>query len=149
MAWLLRNHTHASTNCVGERHIYKYMYCLISPNSRFRYVLLLLKSKFSDYQGKLIFHPLRISETALHVVTYSLHCKMFQINENEVEVPSSVINHGFFYYYSIFESFTCFGLIGPSSEGALETTNVPRSTSHNRPNSPCFALVHVGIGYIN
>jgi hypothetical protein len=54
-----------------------------------------------------------------------------------------------FYYYSIFESFTCFGLIGPSSEGAWETTNVPRSTGHNKPNSPCYAIVHVGIGYIN
>jgi hypothetical protein len=54
-----------------------------------------------------------------------------------------------FYYYSIFESFTCFGPLGPSSEGAWESTNVPRSTSHNRASSPCFAVVHVGIGYIN
>jgi hypothetical protein len=70
-------------------------------------------------------------------------------NENEVEVPSNVINHGFFIIIQFFESFTCFGLIGPSSEGAWVTANIPRSASHNKPNSPCFAVVHVGIVYIN
>jgi hypothetical protein len=69
------------------------------------------------------------------------------INENKVYVPSSVTNLFLLGYSKIARSLTCFGPYGPSSEGLLETTKIPRSANCEKSNSPCFGVLHVGVGY--
>jgi hypothetical protein len=68
-------------------------------------------------------------------------------NENKVYAPSSVTNLFLLCYSKISRSLTCFGPYGPSSEALLETTKIPRSANCEKSNSPCFGVLHVGVGY--
>jgi hypothetical protein len=83
---------------------------------------------------------MRVSYCAVLCNTVLLKWVLFQIqmywNKDKVYTPSSVTN---LFIINFSSSLTCFGPYGPSSEGSLETTKIPRSANCEKSSSPCFA----------